>query len=271
MSKKIGSLGLFLIVFLWPAAALAQQVTVKPFEVERSTLLDDLKELKAANPKMKPEELAAAANELLGQKGLNFDVRFDAATCQKIAQAIAARKDKNEPLNLRTALKSPVGETATLLLPEVGFATGACAACYVSIPILEATPSEFVTIVEGRNLKFFLPSNFVLYEAALVEAKDLSTVKRRWKLPVRARPLSISYDGNVLYLAFAEPELAELVLAVFGEGVYQIAPRRELDEGVKATPVKDFPKDATDPGRAVLKFEHGDASHFVRYSADCPS
>ena len=88
----------------------AQKVDFKPFSVVQSNLINDLKSAKNANPKITPEEFAKTANALLEKQGINFTVAFDPATCRKISQAIAGVKDKSAPLNLRTALKSPLGE-----------------------------------------------------------------------------------------------------------------------------------------------------------------
>lgn len=258
------------LIFCGLAAATgAQQLMVRPFAVNRSNLIGDLKALKTANPKIAAAEYVKAANALLEKQGLNFVVAFDAATCQQIGQAVANLKDKSTPLNLRTALKSPLGESANLILPEVSFSKAECVPCFVELPIFEATAKEFVTLVEGRNIKFYLPSNFILNEAALVDAKDLTIVKRRWKIPFRATPLAVSDDGGILYLGFPEPELSELALMAFSEGVYQFCAKSELDAAQKTTPLKEFPKDANNPNLAFMKFASGEKTQIVKFSSRC--
>ena len=250
----------------------AQRVEFKPFSVVQSNLLKDLRAVQIANPKIAPEEFVKTANSLLEKQGLNFVVAFDPATCLKISQEIAKLKDKTAPLNLRTALKSPIGENASLLLPEINFSKAECVPCFVHLPILETTGKEFVTIVNGQNIKFFLPSNFILNEAVLVDEKDLSTVKTRWKIPFRTTPLSVSDDGNILYLGFSEPELKDLVLMIYAaEGVYQFAAQSELDAAKKGTLLKDFPKDANNPNLAFIKFTSGETNQIVKFSTVCPN
>jgi hypothetical protein len=259
----------FLTLFYMANQANAQQVTFKPFSVVQSNLINDLKALKTSNPKIGAEDFVKTANSLLEKQGLNFVVAFDADTCQKIAQAIADRKDKTAPLNLRTGLKSPLGETANLILPEVDFAKNECVPCFVRLPMFEATAKEFITSVEGRNIKFFLPSNFILNEARLVDEKDLTTVRTKWKIPFRTTPLSVSDDGNILYLGFSEPELADLALMAYGEGVYQFCAKSELDSAKKGVLLKDFPKDAGNPNLAYIKFTRGETNQVVKFSSRC--
>ncbi|GEM_PF-1927505 len=249
----------------------AQKVDFKPFSVVQSNLINDLKSAKNANPKIAPEEFAKTANALLEKHGINFTVAFDPVTCRKISEAIAGVKDKSAPLNLRTALKSPLGENANLILPEVSFAKNECVPCFVRLPILEVTAKEFVTLVEGQNIKFFLPSNFLLHEALLVDEKDLTTVKTRWKIPFRSVPLSVSDDGNILYLGFSESELNELVLMIYAaEGVFQFGTKADIDAAKKGAILKDFPKDPNNPNLTFMKFTSGEKNQVIKFSTNCP-
>jgi len=246
-----------------------QKVSIKPFSITQSDLIGDLKSAKKANPNINADELVKIANTLLEKQGLNFVFAFDSNTCQKIEQAKKSRKDQSAPLNLRAALKSSSGETASLLLPEAAFDNTNCAACYVSLPMLEITGKDFVTIVEGKNLKFYLPSNFILNEMSLVDGKDLTTVKTNWKVPFRTTPLSISDDGNILYLDFADSELKDIALMVYGEGTFQFCARKEINLEKKGVLLNTFPKDANNPNLAFVKFTDGDSSQIVRFSKNC--
>jgi hypothetical protein len=260
---------LFFVLVCLSASANAQQAKIKPLSVTQSNLINDLKAAKTSNPKITTAEFVKTANSLLEKQGLNFVVAFDPNTCQKISQAIANLKDKTAPLNLRTALKSPVGENANLLLPEVSFSKNECAPCFVRLPMLEATANDFVTLVEGKNIKFFLPSNFILNEAFLVDEKDLTTVKTRWKIPFRTAPLSVSDSGNILYLGFPEPELSDLALMAYGEGVFQFCAKSEIDADKKGVLLKDFPKNADNPNLAFMKFSSGETTQIIKFSTAC--
>lgn len=252
------------------SAASGQRLEIKPFSIDRSDLIRDLKAAKAANPKIATAEFVDTANSLLEKQGINFVVAFDAATCLKISQAIASLKDKTAPLNLTAALKSPLGDSAKLLLPEISFAKSECVPCFVKLPMLEATSKDFVTVVEGKNLKFFLPTNFILNEAFLVDDQNLSSIKTRWKIPFRAAPLSISDDGNILYFGFDEPELSDLVLMAYAnEGGYQFAAKSDIDARKKGSALKDFPKDAANPNLSFIKFTRGEINQIVKFSLPC--
>lgn len=260
---------LLLIFFIGTEINSAQQTTFKPFSVTQSNLINDLKAIKTSNPKITDIEFSKMANLLLEKEGINFVFAFDAATCQKIEAAKSKLKDPNAPLNLKTTLKSPLGENASLLLPEPIFDTSECVPCRVSLPVFEATTQDFVTSVEGKNIKFYLPSNFKINEVSLVDDKDLKTVKKSWKIPFRTTPLSISDSGNILYLGFAEPELKDLALMIFNEGVFQFTSKSEIDTDKKGSPIKDFPKDATNPNLAFLKFKSGEIVQTLKFSTGC--
>ncbi len=260
---------IFAIVFavsgiLFPVEA--QQVTVAPFSLSSSTIIDQLKKIKSANPAISSKELVANANSLLQTEGLNFVIAFDAATCQKIERAKKNLKTSNDPLNLRAALRSVDGEPANLQLPEASFDKSECGSCFISLPLLEVTPKDFVVKVMGRNIKFHLPQNFVVNEASLVSGESNSTPTTRWKIPFRTTPLTVSEDGNVLYLGLAEPELKDLALVVFGEGSFQFAERKDADLERKGHPLKDASKD---PNVGLLKFQNTRAKHTVQYPLAC--
>lgn len=269
MKNTINLILFVAFVFFFGLPVIAQKVDIKPFAVGQTMTIDDLKKIKAANPKIAAEDFVAAANALLGKKGLNFIFAFDAATCQKIEQAKKARKDPNAPLNLRTALKSVLGESASLALPEPGFDKSECVPCYVALPVLDLTEKDFVTVVEGFNIKFILPANFIASEAALVDGKDLRTVKTKWKLPFRTTPLSVSDEGNILYVGFTDNELSDLTLMIYSDGAFQFAARKNIDAAKKGVLLKDFPKDANNPNLAFIRFENGEISQTIRFSTRC--
>ena len=76
--------------------------------------------------------------------------------------------------------------------------------------MLQMADTDFITVIAGRNIRFHLPSNFYTSEARLVEPNEHSKMKRKWRIPFRGTPIGVSHDENVIYLAFFEPELADL-------------------------------------------------------------
>jgi hypothetical protein len=64
-----------------------------------------------------------------------------------------------------------------------------------------------------------------------MDPKDPTAVKRKWLIPFRAKPIGVTFDENVLYLAFNDPELKDLSFLVFGEGTFEISTRKDAEEG----------------------------------------
>ena len=251
------------------AVSFGQMVSMSSFDIAPPTILVDVKTLRAANPKMTATELVVAANKLLEKQGIAFTFSFDEATCLAIDKSIKSMKNPPPKLNLRTKLRSVGAEPAALTLPPADFTNNECSKCSVTLPVLELSDKEFVALMLGHNIKFHLPVNFIVAEAFLVDDKDLTTVKKKWRIPYRGIPIGVSYDENVLYLALREPELQELSLAVFGEGVYQFATREEAESNGKPAQLKEFPKDTANPNLAFLRFENRGLKQVVKYSNPC--
>jgi hypothetical protein len=209
--------------------AMAQQVAMERFKVGQSSLIEQIKALKAAEPKQTLADFVKAANDLLDKNGINFQLSLDAVTCEKIRQL--KQEDPSKAISLSASLKSIDAEQVSLSLPSPNVAAPECGGCFVELPLLEITDRTFVTVLRGRNIKFGLPNGVQTNEAVLLDAKDPTKVKRTWKIPFRAVPIGISYDENVLYLGFDEPELSQLSLLVFGQGVFQIGTREEAEDG----------------------------------------
>lgn len=255
---------LTLSVFVWcVSAAVAQKAELAPIEVKPSTFLEDARKLRTTNPGMSLAELVVEANNLLDKHGVNFSLSLDAATCAKIGEAKAKQKDPGAPIRLSGALKSVDGDRAKLALPPAQFADERCGGCYLDIPLLQITKTSFITILLGRNIGFELPGNVTPVQAVLLDAEEGRTVKRTWAIPERLVPIGISHDENVLYLAFKEPELSDLSLAVFTEGTFQIATRADAEDGGKGQKV-----DLAAP-MSQMRFKRWGKTYVVGYHDPC--
>lgn len=234
----------------------------EPLPVRRSNLITELKALRAAKRDLNPVQFAEAANVILDKSGINFAASFDSATCERINKIKGERKDPNAPLLLGATLKSVDAEGASLALPEPVFPSGNCG-CHVELPLLQATDKDFIALISGRNIKFHKPTNLNFYEAVLVDSKVRAAVKQTWLIPFRGKPIGVSHDENVLYLAFEDIELTDLSLMVFGEGVFQIGTRAEAEEGGTGVPVES-------PGtERIIKFERWGKSYVVKFQDRC--
>lgn len=257
-----------LSILILPADVFSQQVKVDPFPIQSSTVLEDLKNLKTANPKISAIELAAAGNEMLDKKGLNFAFAFDAATCEKIKAAKAKQKDPNAPLKITAQLKSVEAETAYVVLPSIYLESNACGRCLTTIPLLEATAQDFITIIKNQNLKFLTPPNFIADEVFLLNNKSPNGKIRSWKVPFRTEPIGISPDDKIIYLDLPNSELKEIALLIFEEGVFQFYDKKDLDLTEKSVQPKTLPK-SDDPNAAFVSFGTGDKTRILEYKKDC--
>jgi hypothetical protein len=255
----------FIIAFA-VSAVTAQQFKASAFSVSNSPLLTEIKAAKAANPKMTTAELVTAANAALQKLGFSFIFTFDPATCATLEKAYAERKPGQPPPKLSATLSSVAGEKAPIIIPEPAAVAGECTKCYVTLPVLEITGTDFITIVQGQNIKFHLPANFIVNEAVLVDPKDATKVLKKWRIPFKATPAAVDYYDEVLYLNLPDPELKDIVLAVFDNGGFQFASREEADANGKAA---SLPDDPANSGYQLVKFTNREKTQIVKYRKAC--
>lgn len=257
----------FTIAFALDAGA--QMVRMMPFGVHESALIEQIRSLRLANPKIAPNELAKAANDLMLKHGIAYKLYFDAATCQKIREVKNAQKDPKEPIKIGVTLQSIGAERAALTLPKPNLTTPECGDCYVELPILEMTDSDFVTLIQGHNIKFSMPGNFTVNRVHLLDNADVTKKVRTWRVPFRAVPIGVTYDQTVIYLAFENPELAALSLAVFDTGGFEITTRAEAEEaGIGRL---ESPKPPSEPGYQVIRFDRWENIYRLSYKPACGS
>lgn len=269
MKKIVNLLLLLFSSFCFSMACFGQMAKLAPFQVNKSTLIDQLKALKMANPKMTAAEFAEKANLLLDANGIGFAISFESATCERLKKVKEQLKDPNAPLRLGATLKSVDAEGASLALPEPLFASTECGGCYIELPLLQITEKDFITVIAGRNIRFHLPSNFHVNEAVLLDAKDQTTIKRKWRVPFRSTPIGVSHDENVVYLGFFEPDLSDLSLMVFGEGVFQITTRAEAENGGKGKMVEPPALIRSNPLNQVIRFDRWSNSYLIAFRGAC--
>lgn len=266
MKRTISSL-ISVITFALAVDCPGQMVSMMPFGVQESALVEQIKSLRSSNPKITVTELAKSANELLAKNGIAFMIYFDAATCQKIRAVKQSQKDPSAPIKLGASLQSVGAQKASLALPQPILTTPQCGNCYVELPILEMTDTEFVTLIQGHNIKFQLPPNFSVNRAYLLDRNDTAKKIRTWRIPRRATPIGVSYDQTVVYLGFENPELSPLSLAVFDSGVFEITTRTEAEEGGPGKADKSIKTD--EPDNQVINFNRWETQFFVSYKPPC--
>ena len=254
----------FFFTLVFSMLSFGQQVKLAALPVKPSTLIEQVKALKTADPKMTAADWAKAADAILQKDGINSMISFDAATCEKIKKVRDERKDPNAPMRLNATLKSVEAEAAALALPEPQFASDDCGGCYIEIPVLQITPTDFITRFGGQNIKFVLPANFTVNHVDLLDPKSPASVKR-FLVPFRATPIGVTFDQNVIYLGFDEPELHDLSLLVFDQGTFEIGIRKEAEEGGTGKIIDD----PANPLTKQVKFDRWKNSYLIGYKAPC--
>lgn len=266
MKRKTASL-LTLAILISAANCSGQMVSMMAFGVQESALIEQLKMVRASNPKVTAVELAKSANDLLAKHGIAYKVYFDPATCQKIRAVKQTQKDPKAPIRLGVSLQSAGAEKAALTLPQPVLTTPECGDCFVELPVLEMTGADFVTLIQGHNIKFNLPPNFSVNKISLLDNDDLTKKIRTWRVPFRAAPIGITEDQNVIYLGFENPELAALSLAVFESGVFEITTRAEAEEGGADKPDKTV--QPTESGSQIIRFDRWKTKFLLSYRPSC--
>jgi hypothetical protein len=247
-------------------AIIAGQATIDPLKISESGLTGEIRSMRSRKPQLSPEDLAAAADDLLAKHGIGYRFSFDDVTCERLRRAQAQQKDPSAPVKFSATLKSVGGDSATLSLPSLDLASEQCGGCQARLPVLQITEGDFVTIIQGRNIKFHLPKNFISNIVVLYDSAEANRVERTWRVPFRSMPIGISHDGEALYLAFPESELADLALVVYEEGVFGIITRAEAEDGGKGKKVAAA-RDQT--GEQRIRFDRWGRSYVVGYRTSC--
>lgn len=251
----------------------------------RSTLTDTVRRKVAQHPNWSAAEITAYANQLLQQRGFNYE--FD------ICDYLVSRKIT--PLSRNTLDDSPIKDYR-LTFSLQGQATktfrvkvddgGPCGECFADIPATLVTARTLHAVVKGATYPLQRPANFRLDEIALVD-ETMRKVMRKWESPSQSSPLGISPDGQTIYLPveFSDADLEAVrrllegenklrkpypssLLAISPSGLrFEVAApilRRQQMETLN--PPLGLAKD----GYEVFKrFRIGKQTYILRYSAPC--
>lgn len=253
-----------LTVFLC-ISAYGQRFVSDGFDIPPATLFADLKSVKLADPKITPENFVIKANEALNRSGLPFTFVLDDRVCESVAKALASQKDKNASKNLRTNLASDGGQSTELILPPAEFSNNQCAKCTLTIPVFEVTDTHFIAPLRGINIKFVRPQGLDFSTYYLVKESNLSEITSKWRMPFRSTPIAASYDGGVVYIGLDDPDLKDIVLMVFSEGVFQFTTRKDA-EAIGKGILLEQPKEQN---TSFLKFKNHDVTQVIRYNEPC--
>lgn len=237
--------------------------------LQPSNILDAVRRRKALSPRLSASGLARYANELIKQKG--FDYNFD--VCEIFPREMLAGGTPGGATGALHTFDRPLtrldgrGVTFRFVADDYG---SPCAECFLPVPALRVTKGEMELVAGGVTYSLKRPAAFMLDEAQLVGA-DLKTVLRTWQLPYQTIPVGVSSDGRSLYVDFYEDAgLDELVLEVSDDGRPRFRARREAVAGegewVEQPPQPSHP---LDDYPSFMRFRSGGRTHVIRFSGPC--
>jgi hypothetical protein len=256
-------LGLLTLVGMLAAATSYSQFTVSPFEAKRSELVSQIKALKVTEPGIKPDDLARRSNELLTKTGLGFTINVEPQACAQIKTLMDAQRAAKKTGHLVLKLPSIGGDAAPIVLPDPQFPSSSCKTCSIELPLLELTESNFVMLLMGQNIKFAKPA-WMIPASVELEQNVSAATPLRWNVPLAGEPIGITEDETVIYLALPDPDLMDLAVAVFREGVFEITTREEATGKSKRIELPPLPD-----GRMRAEFDRGKQRSVVIYRQPC--
>ena len=240
----------------------SQLPTLKP-----SNILEEVKRRKSLEPRLSASALARYANELLKQKGFDYD--FD--VCEIFPREMLAGGTPGGATGALHTFDRPLtrldgrGVTFRFVADDYG---SPCSECFLHVPALRVTKDEMELVAGGVTYTLKRPAAFALDEAQLV-GSDLKTVQRTWQIPFQTIPAGVSPDGRSLYLDFYEDTgLDELVLEVSDEGRPRFRVRREV-VSAEGESVEEHPTDLLNAYLSFMRFRSGGRTHVVRFSGPC--
>lgn len=230
----------------------------RPVVVSSSKILEELAQRKQKEPAITSKQLAAIGNELLDKRG--FDYRFD------VCEILPTGRNKSTDSTIRSEFSLANGGKRSFRLNVTGNEEAMCGECWTSLPSIQVTKNEMVVLAEGKRYRVRRPASFFLDEVELVDA-TLKKVLRTWQLPYQTIPIGISTDGAKLYLDFYN-KLDGVILELSDNGRLAFRDRSEV-QLVEGKFLEDHPKDPTNAYLTFIRFDAGNKTYIIRFSAPC--
>jgi hypothetical protein len=247
-----------------PIGAIPAQTRPSSIKIVPANVFDELQKKLAAEPKIKPAELARYANGLLAKKGLDF--QFD--LCEFVQRNNPTPRGRAAQAKVRT-YKLPMKQTdgrqvtfETRLSEEEG--NGMCGECFFSIPAAKVTKQEIELVTGGKKYLLVRPPSFHLDEMSLVD-QSMRKVLRTWQVPDQGEPLGVSSDGTKVYL---ETAIESLILEISESSSMRILAREEVTLP-KGETVQKHPTDPKNAYLSFMRFRFGGRSLVIRFSEPC--
>lgn len=248
---------IIVFLFFFPAGISGQNVPgrIDLGRIKTSTILKELRDRKARDPKLSTRQLARIGNELLRAHGSNFSI--DPGSYKRVS-------------GNRYTLTTIHGKDVSFEV-EDPFG-GPCNDVILYLPIRKIDAAEISLISGGSTYRLKRPLEFHTEEFALVD-RSLKKVSRRWAAPIDATPYGISADGRKLYFEFDfdDPvyqnslQFEDLIYEISANGAIQFIPKNHAGI-IKGKSLEIQSKDGK---FAYMSFNIGKRKLFVRYSTIC--
>jgi hypothetical protein len=205
-------------------------------------------------------ELARFANQLVEQKG--FDYQFD------VCDIVPGRKFTAPTKKVRLPLTLTDGKKLSFNVEVESNEESFCGECFSYLPSRQVLKIEMLLIANGKQYRVRRPASLQLDEAFLVDA-TMKTVLRTWQVPFQTVPIGISPDGKKLYVGLWVGLVDELVLELSEDGGLVFRDRAEIHLEKEPNWIDNFPKDPSNDYLSFVRFQVGDKSYIVRFTAPC--
>jgi hypothetical protein len=237
----LGCLSLFTIISVFSQTNNLPKIT-------ESTIVFDIIKKKKQNPKISDQKLADYANELLANKGYNYNFGmwdlFDKNSPKKefpvdMKEFVIdfpfefTKSDKTKKLFQLTAKRDLQNECTDGTSP--------------AFPAVQATAIQATIIAQGKPVAVKIPNEFFGLRVSMLDTKTKKKALQTWLLPnsygvSEENLVGISQDGKKLYLSVEDsyvfdydniPKVKELALEISSEGKLRFVPKSGLKQKLK--------------------------------------
>lgn len=230
--------------------------------VAPSTLMNDLRRKIKKQPKISSKELALYANNLLVQKGFNYEIDSqEIVEANKHPKRVSTKSDKKL---YAYSFQQPDGKKVQFeLINSEAAMEGLCGENFFYIPCLEVSKREILIVADGKPCRLKRPKIFTLEKMSLVD-QSMKKVLRTWEIPFQSVPIGVSQDQTKLYL---NTQVDQLILEVSETGLCFKA--RNQVKLPRSENIYNHPTDPKDDYLSFIRFHFGNQSAIVRFSGPC--
>jgi len=237
---------------------------IKPSDID-----GELLEKKKANPKITAKELAEFGNDLIKQKGVNFDIDLADLIEQKLeskeAKEIAEENEFDSVVAFNHSLTLADGTKKSFRITAPGSESCCCGYFYTQFPVSQITDKQLTVISDGKPYVIKRSKEIAFsQEHVLIDNQTMKKEIRKWQVPFETSPFGISQDGSKLYIEIEDE--VELLLEISENGSIQFVPQDNPNIISNGKDLRDQP--APKLGEPIYKSGEGG---FVKFTSGSKS